>query len=61
MTRYFRRLPASLTTEDAMDAAEASGAVAAPRLHDCESCAVVGSVEVCKTGDAEAESRSARR
>ena len=43
MTRYFRRLPAAHTVEDAIDACP-EGAV--PVLHPCPSEAVVGAVEV---------------
>lgn len=44
--RYFVRLPCSDTTEAAIDAATAAGAVQAPRLHGCQSEAVVGCCEV---------------
>lgn len=45
-TRYFRRLPASLTDGEALDFAEQLGAADAPVLHRHQGGEVVGSVEI---------------
>jgi hypothetical protein len=49
MTRYFRRLAAAHTVEDAIDACP-EGSI--PVLHRCPSEAVVGVVEIARPDDA---------
>jgi hypothetical protein len=52
MTRYFRRLPAAHTPEEALDACP-PGAI--PVLHGCPSEAIVGVVEVAGPDDGEGD------